>query len=109
MSCHYRCSKCRGRNVLPRLLSEYKRPRKCKHCGHGHFYLDKERTYRSVCRCEGSYHWGAHRPGSRMCEHNSMVDVHRARRAGASDTVLLDLAAEAAWDKPGVVGADCPF
>lgn len=93
--------------MLPRLLSEYKRPRRCKHCGHGHFYLDKERTYRSVCRCDGAYHWGPHRPGSPMCEQRPMFEVNRARRSGVDD--LLDVAADVALNTPGRVSSECPF
>ena len=70
----------------------------CRHCGHGRFYVDRERLYRSVCRCDGAYHWGTHRPGSPMCEQNLAVDVHRAKRQGCTAEEVLQLAADLAWD-----------
>jgi hypothetical protein len=111
MSCHYRCSKCRTRNVWPKALGEYKRGRKCRHCGYEKFYVDKERVSRKPCRCEGgliSMKNGAipHRPGSPCCVQNKKFEFNRAIREG------LD-ADDIAWHEIGAVkhqpGAECPF
>jgi DNA-directed RNA polymerase subunit RPC12/RpoP len=91
MSHHYRCNRCRTRNVWPRALADYKRGRTCKHCGHARFYVDKERVNRKPCTCSGAYHWGAHRPGSPMCDRNPLADANRARRSGAADDVVAAL------------------
>jgi hypothetical protein len=88
MSHHFRCCRCRGRNVMPRHWRDYARPKRCKHCGHTTFYLDKERLARQPCRCDGAYHWPAHRRGSLMCEHNLLFEANRARRSGADDDVV---------------------
>jgi hypothetical protein len=105
MACVYRCSKCRTRNTFRHAVSWYKVKRKCRGCGHKHFYLDKERTYRASCRCAGAYFWGPHRIGSQYCESNPMHEVHRAKRDGADD-------GEIAWLGLGLkphAGDDIPF
>lgn len=94
MSCHYRCSKCRSRNVLPKALFAYKRTPRCKSCNYQRFFIDKERTTRQVCRCEGAYHWPSHRPKSPYCMQNPNVFINRARRAGATDEELAELSME---------------
>ena len=66
MSHHYRCNKCRGRNVWPKALHAYVRGRACKHCGHDRFYVDKERVARKSCGCRG-FHF-PHRIACRGCE-----------------------------------------
>lgn len=85
-----RCSKCRTRHTFPRAPESYKKPPVCRtvNCGSTRFYTDKERTLRVPCRCSG-YHWGPHRKGSRLCEHNPMHLVHRARQQGLDE---LDIA-----------------
>ncbi len=65
MSHIYRCSACRTRNTWAKALSQYKRGRTCRHCGHRRFYVDKERLNRKGCNC-GAY-WFPHRPNSGMC------------------------------------------
>lgn len=85
MSHVYRCSRCRTRNTFRRAAESYVIKRKCRDCGHRHFYVDKERVYRPVCRCADSYFWGPHRPGSKFCVLNPQHLVHRARRDGADD------------------------
>ena len=91
MSCHYRCSRCRARNVLPRAVHEYIRKPTCKSCGYARFYPDWERVRRKSCTCEGAYHWGAHRAGSPYCLQNPNAYINRAKRGGASDEDLADL------------------
>lgn len=80
MSYIYRCSRCRTRNTFLRALSTYVRAKRCRDCGHDHFYVDKERTQRKPCRCSGYHH--PHRPGSPLCEHNPTFDVRRAQAQG---------------------------
>lgn len=102
MSHIYRCSRCRTRNTFRRAIGDYVRQRKCRDCGHGHFYIDRERVNRKPCHCSG-YHY-AHRPGSRCCESHPQVDAHRARRAGVDEIDITFLGLSR-----GAVGADCPF
>ena len=85
MSYVYRCSRCRTRNSFPRSVLSYVRPRKCRDCGYQKFYVDRERVSRVSCRCEGAYHWIAHRPGSPMCEKNPEYRANRAIREGADE------------------------
>ena len=85
----YRCSRCRTRNSFHHPVDWYKIKRKCRDCGYQKFYKDKERRARQPCRCSGAYHWGAHRLGSPMCEHNPNYQANRALRDG---TPLEDVA-----------------
>lgn len=85
MSHIYRCNRCRTRNTFRRALATYVRPKRCRHCAHDRFYVDKERVRRRPCHCSG-YHF-AHRPGSRCCEHHPL---HPFYRSGDED-VLFDL------------------
>lgn len=73
---------------MPQHWRTYKRPKRCKHCGHDRFYTDRERIRRVACRCSGAYHWPAHRRGSLMCEGHPLHEAHRARRDGESDEVV---------------------
>lgn len=109
MSYHFRCNRCRGRNVMPRHWRDYKRPKRCKHCGHQRFYVDKERVARLSCFCQGAYHWEAHRPGSPMCERNPLHEANRARRQGAGEAVVAALIAKVIpmqQQQPGLAGID---
>lgn len=101
---YYRCSRCRTRNRFKRALACYLIPRKCRDCGYKKFYPDKERAARESCRCDGAYHWGAHRWGAQYCEHNPDHQYHRAIRDGAS-------AEDLAWAGIGLksTGAEPPF
>lgn len=94
----YRCSRCRTRNTFNRKVDDYIIPRKCRGCGHRHFYVDKERMTRIACICMG-YHF-PHRPGSACCEQHPLHLAHRARRAGADQETLRTLYAEEAFDNP---------
>lgn len=76
---------------MPRHWRDYVRPKRCKHCGHTRFYVDRERYARLDCRCSGAYPWPAHRPGSPMCEHNPQWQANRALRQGAGDEVVAAL------------------
>jgi hypothetical protein len=67
----YRCTSCRTRNTWPKPLAAYVRGRKCRHCGHGRFYVDKERLNRKPCNCMAYHH--PHRPNSGAC--GSFVDT----------------------------------
>lgn len=80
MSHVYRCSSCRTRNTFRRPVESYIVVRWCRHCGHRHFYIDRERVARKACHCDGYHH--AHRPGSRCCLLNAWHPVHQAKRAG---------------------------
>ncbi|MGC4075449.1 MAG: hypothetical protein QM702_00125 [Rubrivivax sp.] len=95
MSFHFRCQRCRGRNVMPRHWHDYARPKRCRHCGHTRFYLDRERTYRTCCSCDGAYHWGPHRPGSPLCWHNRHWQANRAARDGEDDAIVAALRSQA--------------
>lgn len=85
MSCVYRCSRCRTRNTFLRPVSTYKREKKCRDCGYKKFYPDKERIYRVHCRCEGAYHWGPHRKGSKLCVEHPEYRANRALRDGTDE------------------------
>lgn len=98
---YYRCSRCRTRNRFRRRLETYVRAKRCRDCGHQGFYLDRERTYRVHCDCNGYHH--PHRPGSRCCEKNPLADLHRAKRAG------VNFAEETFFDFAGEVSVECPF
>lgn len=101
----YRCSRCRTRNSFNHSVAWYKRPRKCRDCGHAHFYPDRERMARKSCDCLGAYFWGKHRWGAAYCENNPDWEYNRAIRDGAS---AEDMIARGA--KPPVhVGDDVPF
>lgn len=92
MSYQYRCSRCRGRNVLPRALEDYKRAPKCRHCQYTHFYVDKGRVNRKdFCRCSG-YHY-THRIKSPFCEHNPNYEflVRTLRYREDPATVIADI------------------
>lgn len=92
MTWHYRCMKCRGRNVFLRELDTYIRRKKCRHCGHFRFYLDRRRQWRTdYCRCNG-YHY-THRIGSPYCEHNEnyQVNVRVGRYGEKLEDVLEDI------------------
>ena len=51
------------------------------------------------CTC-GGYHY-PHRPFSRFCDQNPMADVWRARRDGATEEQVNDIAMEVALTRPG--------
>ena len=85
MSCIYRCMSCRTRNTFKKPVEDYVRGRKCWHCGHGRFYVDKERLQRPVCRC-GEYHF-VHRPGSGACLQGTKTKIYAARRYGDENEV----------------------
>lgn len=92
MSWAYRCMKCRGRNVFRQKVEWYIRAKKCRHCGHGRFYLDRARQYRKdYCSCEG-YHY-RHREGSTYCIHNPnyQVNVRVGRYGEKLEDVLEDI------------------
>ena len=89
MSHVYRGNRCRTRNTFLRALATYVRPKRCRHCQHDRFYVDRERVARKACHCSG-YHY-AHRPGSRCCEHNPAHAYWRAHREGADSETLLAL------------------
>lgn len=91
----YRCSKCRTRNTFRHAVEWYTVKRKCRDCGHKHFYVDKERVYRVPCRCAGAYFWGAHRLGSLHCIHHPDHEHARAVRQGTHP-------GELAWDGVGL-------
>lgn len=74
---------------------------------HGLFTRHLRESGHHLCTC-GGYHF-AHRPGSPYCTHNPWSDVLEASRRGESDEVLLEIAADIAWDTPGRVAAECPF
>lgn len=101
---YYRCSRCRTRNKFKRAVSTYLVPKKCRDCGYKKFYPDKDRAARESCRCDGAYHWGAHRWGAQYCEHNPDHQYHRAVRDGATTEEL-------AWAGLGLksTGTDVPF
>jgi hypothetical protein len=92
----YRCSKCRGRNTLPRALEDYIRVPKCRHCAHGSFYVDKIRLARrdghENCRCGGYHH--THRIKSKFCEHHPdyQFNVRTMRYKECPEEVRLDIA-----------------
>lgn len=66
---------------------------------HGLFTRHLRDSGHRLCTC-GGYHY-AHRPGSPFCDCNPFADVLRASRQGESAEVLLDIAADIAWDTPG--------
>lgn len=107
MSHIYRCMSCRTRNTFARARHDYVRGRKCRHCGHTRFYVDRERIGRRGCGC-GGYHF-PHRPGSPCCESNPMADANRAKRAGESPELVADLAMEAALFGKLARAEACPF
>lgn len=57
-------------------------------------------TGHKVCNC-GGYDY-AHRPGSPYCYRNAMSDVRHAARRGDDWLTLMEIAAECAWERPGV-------
>lgn len=106
MTWKYRCNKCRGRNVFLKLLEDYVRPRRCRHCGHGCFYLDRRRQYRTdYCSCTEGYHH-MHRLGSPLCIHHPQFELNsRVARGEELKDVLLEIALR----DPTPVTGDCPF
>lgn len=85
--------RCRGRNVFLRHLDTYIRIKKCRHCGHTRFYLDRRRQWRSdCCTCDG-YHW-KHRVGSTYCQLNPnyQINVRVGRYGEKLEDVLEDIA-----------------
>jgi hypothetical protein len=115
MAFNYRCMKCRGRNRFHKPVEWYVRPRKCRHCGHGRFYVALDRLGRPTCRCDGLIGRTGpipHRPGSPGCVTNPMHQYHRARVMGADRDTLLDILIEIAWSGEGgrIVESDtAPF
>lgn len=101
MSYIYRCSSCRTRNTWPRALASYVRWRRCRHCGHDRFYVDRERVNRLPCHCDGYHH--AHRPGSRRCESNTMHPYWRSLDPDVLARLLIEFGG-----KP-CTGAEPPF
>lgn len=85
----FRCPACRTRRQDYKLFTRHLRE-----SGH------------KVCTCSG-YHY-AHRPGSKCCEQNLWSALHCAVRRGEGQDVLLDIAADLAWDLPGKKGGDDP-
>ena len=83
--------KCRGRNVFRHPVEWYIRAKKCQHCGHGRFYLDRARQYRDdYCSCSENYHY-THRKGSTYCIHNPNYEVNvRVGRYGESRDAVLE-------------------
>lgn len=110
MSHHYRCSRCRTRNVWPKAFSEYKHGRRCKHCGYERFYVDKERVNRKPCKCDGGLLTGRgsipHRPGSPCCIHHPRFEFNRAIREGMDPHEAAFIGLGAIRSEPG---AECPF
>lgn len=107
MTWKYRCMLCRGRNVFIRPLDDYLRKKKCRHCGHDRFYLDRRRQWRTdYCSCDG-YHY-THRIGSTYCMHNPNYEVNiRVGRYGEDlQEVLLEIALR---EKPPETEDECPF
>lgn len=98
MSWAYRCMKCRGRNTWKHPWEWYKRTKKCRHCGHFRFYLDKARQYRTdYCCCAGYHH--THRSGSKFCEMNPQHELMvRTERYGEA---VADVALDMAWEGRG--------
>ena len=86
----FRCPACRTRRQDYGLFAQHLRE-----SGH------------KLCHC-GGYHY-AHRPGSPYCVHNPWSALKDAIRRGESDEVLMDIAAEIAWDCPGKKGGEPPF
>jgi len=76
----YRCSACRTRNTFRRALGDYVRGKRCRHCGHDRFYVDRERMNRRGCTC-GGYHF-PHRRGSGACIHSARSEYYLALRQG---------------------------
>lgn len=67
-------------------------------------------TGHKACNC-GGYGY-KHRPNSPYCYQNAMADVRHAARRGETLEVQMEIAADSAWDRPGVkVKAHdvCPF
>lgn len=88
--------------------------RRCKQCGHTGFYPDKEYMSRQPCRCDGGLlgRTGSipHRVGSACCIYRPFSELHRMRRAGASEDEIQDRFVEMLWDgEGGRVGGPCPF
>lgn len=111
MTWHYRCMKCRGRNVFRRMLEDYLRPKRCRHCGHGAFYLDRARQWRTdYCRCTEGYHY-THRVGSPLCVHNPdfQTNVRVERHGEKLKDVLEDIAFDKAFHEPVEASEECPF
>ena len=105
MTFKYRCCRCRVRNTFRRALEDYIRPKRCRGCGHGKFYWDRERNARrEICGCDG-YHY-THRKGSRLCVHNPRYELHeRVRQGEDHDDVLLELTLAGKISGEG----ECPF
>lgn len=78
----HRCPECRTRRASLLTLAQH-----------------LQRSGHRACTC-GGYHY-AHRPGSPYCTRNAMSDVRHAARRGDPLSVLLDIAAHCAWDRPG--------
>lgn len=105
MSWIYRCSSCRTRNTFTKALRDYKRGKKCRHCGYARFYPDKERTNRKGCTC-GGYSF-PHRTGSGSCLHNKHHLYNQAKRQGASKEDLAMI--QALHGSPPSADQTCPF
>ncbi len=86
----YRCPACRTRRTDWLSLLAH-----CAKSGH------------KLCNC-GEYEY-AHRPGSPYCKSNVWSELLYAERAGESKDVLLEIAAEIAFDNPGRASVVCPF
>lgn len=92
---------------MPRQLETYVRTKRCKHCGHDRFYLDKSRQYRTdYCSCEG-YHY-RHRAKSTFCVENPQYEFNV--RVGRFGEDPADVQMEIAFDRPkSPKGNDVPF
>ncbi|MBR8027804.1 hypothetical protein KDX27_22630 [Burkholderia cenocepacia] len=67
--CHVRCLHCEARRCLPRLLSQYVRPPRCRVCGKRLYRVDRWMNQRDTrkMRCDCSGYWFPHRRGSLFC------------------------------------------
>ena len=77
-----RCPECRTRRKDYRLFTQH-----IRESGH------------AVCTCGGYHH--VHRPGSPFCEHNPYSPVLLAKRYGADDEELIEIAIDVALTRPG--------
>lgn len=71
MSYPHKCRnyKCQKRRALKKLITEYKRPPKCRICG-SELRYDRHKqaeAKRMKCICDG--YWFPHRKGSEFCDH----------------------------------------
>lgn len=76
-----RCGRCQARHTFSRHPDYFVRPKRCRVCGHTHFYRDKwmhRRGRQQKCEC-GGYHF-PHRKGSKFCyEHPHAEFIHTER------------------------------